>query len=71
MTDEEVQQLRNKVAEISRELEEPNMSSSKRQHLENQLTHYQTELASELKNRAVDDKVDEVFRPNDNKLPPI
>jgi hypothetical protein len=71
MTDEEVQQLRNKVAEISRELEEPNMSSSKRQHLENQLLHYQTKLASELKNRGGDDIVDEVFRPNDNKLPPI
>jgi outer membrane putative beta-barrel porin/alpha-amylase len=41
MTDEEVQQLRNKIAEISRELEEPNMNSSKRQHLENQLLHYQ------------------------------
>jgi hypothetical protein len=54
MTDEEVQQLRNKVAEISRELEEPNMSSSKRQHLENQLLHYQTKLASELKNRGGD-----------------
>ena len=71
MTDEELQLLRTKVAEISRELEEPNMSSQKRQHLENQLMHYQTELGSELKSRGVDGLADEVCRPEDNRLPPL
>jgi hypothetical protein len=71
VTDKELQQLRNKVAEISRELEDPNMSSQKRQHLENQQTHYQTELASELKSRGIDDIADEVFRPKDVRLPPL
>jgi hypothetical protein len=51
VTNEELQELRSKVAGISRELEEPNMSSQKRQDLENQLVHYQTQLASELKSR--------------------
>jgi TolA-binding protein len=65
VTDEELRELRNKVAEMSRELEEPNMSSQKRQHLENQLVHYQTQLASELKSRGID------IRPEDDRLPPM
>ena len=71
VTDEELQLLRTKIAEISRELEEPNMSSRKRQHLENQQVHYQTQLASELKSRGVDDLADEICRPEDNRLPPL
>jgi hypothetical protein len=52
VTDEELQQLRTKAAEIKRELEEPNLSSRKRDHLDNELIHYSTELATELKRRA-------------------
>ena len=65
MTDEELAQLRSKLAEINRELKEPNLSSRKKDHLVNERTHYSIKLAAELQRRGVEDVVDEVFKPKD------